>query len=246
MKKLIRCFKILIYSSLTIGLLLFIILLRFLYIFWFQKDYAQFDYPIYGNIYPYVQQIRAGQIPDVQPITFHNYTFLYPQEDVCLQKVDLVFVVKSALTNFYERSIVRQTWGDENRFLDVKIKTVFILGVGDESDDQLKSWIDAEMIVHKDLVIVDFRDSYYNNTIKTIMALKWGVSYCKSARYFALVDDDIYLSTKNLLMFLRDPKNYPETIKDNFIFNTSRASNDLTTTDFFGDRPTNEILYAGK
>ena len=46
------------------------------------------------------------------------------------------------------------------------------------------------------------------------MGLKWAATVCPEARFYAFVDDDYYLSTRNLLRFLRNPVNYPRYLQD--------------------------------
>ena len=65
--------------------------------------------------------------------------------------------------------------------------------------------IDSEAQEFGDIVQGDFIDTYYNNTWKTMMALKWLNEYCAGVQFALFVDDDYYVSTKNLLKFIRDP-----------------------------------------
>lgn len=47
-----------------------------------------------------------------------------------------------------------------------------------------------------------------------MMGMRWAIEYCPRSRFFMFVDDDYYVSTKNLLRFLRNPVNYPEYINE--------------------------------
>jgi hypothetical protein len=38
---------------------------------------------------------------------------------------------------------------------------------------------------------------------------QWAVEHCSSVQFVAFSDDDMYVSTKNLLRFIRNPSNYP-------------------------------------
>lgn len=64
------------------------------------------------------------------------------------------------------------------------------------------------------MVIADFRDAYYNNTLKTLLGLRWLVEICPNYRYAYFVDDDMYVSLKNLLKFIRNPAEYPQYWED--------------------------------
>ncbi|GIY36398.1 beta-1,3-galactosyltransferase brn [Caerostris extrusa] len=95
--------------------------------------------------------------------------------------------------------------GMENRFSDVIIRRIFMLGVS--TDLLYQDSIDEEYARNKDLVQAEFIDSYYNNTIKTMMSFKWVVENCPKAQFIMFADDDMYVSTKNLLKFIRNPFN---------------------------------------
>ncbi|KAH9401960.1 Beta-1,3-galactosyltransferase 1 [Tyrophagus putrescentiae] len=64
--------------------------------------------------------------------------------------------------------------------------------------------IDAEYAAHQDLVQAEFTDSYYNNTLKTMATLHWTVTHCSQVPFLLFVDDDYYVSVKNLLKFTRN------------------------------------------
>lgn len=179
-----------------------------------ERDYhTEFSYPLDIDVYPLVQEIRRfGSPKSVQPINVFNFSYLKP----CLHKCALpeedppriLFVIKSALPHFERRMAIRQTWGNESRFPDVIIRTVFLLGTSPSPD--LQRAVDQEDLLHGDVVQADFLDSYYNNTLKTMSGLKWAVEHCPLARFIVFSDDDMFISTKNLLRFIRDPSNYPQ------------------------------------
>lgn len=43
-----------------------------------------------------------------------------------------------------------------------------------------------------------------------MIGFKWAATYCPSSNFYMFVDDDMYVSTKNVLRFIRHPTNYPE------------------------------------
>jgi len=135
------------------------------------------------------------------------------------EDVTLLIVVKSALENRHSREAIRKSWGFEGRFADVVIRRVFVLGRCVDRTDvaDCQDTIDDEMSAHKDIVQADFVDSYYNNTIKTMIGFKWAVTYCTGAQFVLFVDDDYYISVKNLLKYLRNPLNSWPTMDSNAI-----------------------------
>lgn len=216
-----RRFKVLMWA---IGILA-AIELSGVYIHLLEKDFTTtFQYPLDDvDLLTYVQQLRDKKVPPVAPINVYNYTFISDCRHKCIEidgsalEPRLVFVVKSAMENFGHRNAIRQSWGFEGRFSDVIIRTVFMLGAPSPlqpNQHKLQNLIDIEREQFEDIVQSSFHDSYYNNTIKTVMALKWAVEHCPRSRYYMFVDDDYFVSTKNVLRFVRDPVNYPESLEE--------------------------------
>ena len=49
----------------------------------------------------------------------------------------------------------------------------------------------------------DFRESYNNLTLKTIMGLKWASTFCSNAQFVFKVDEDNFVNVDNLLRYLK-------------------------------------------
>lgn len=197
--------------------LFLIILLWLMYYFGvlthlFELDYyTNFDYPLETNISKCVFNRMSGKSdkPPCFSINTLNYDLLLSNNTKCNnKKIHLLVLVKSSLNNFERRKIIRQTWGFENRFSDVSTRTIFILGKS--HDINLEKLIKDEHEQYGDTIQYDFIDEYYNNTIKTMNMIKWASIYCNNSRYYLFSDDDMYVSIKNVLRYLRNPTNYPE------------------------------------
>lgn len=181
----------------------------------FELDfYTNFSYPLEGDIQKYVLQLRNMEIPDVAPINVYNYTFISSCNKKCRQseyvrELRLLYIVKSAIHHFDRRLAIRNSWGFEKRFSDVPIRTVFLLGIN-PGNVHLQTDVEKEQQKYGDIVQADFIDSYFNNTIKTMMGFKWAVTFCPGSKFYMFSDDDMYISTKNVLRFIRNPTQYPQ------------------------------------
>jgi len=189
-----------------------------------QSSYdSDFTYPFEGEIESLVAQLKSGNQPKVKPVYEHDY-FLYKSCNARCTTDDgnhysqlrLVFLVKSAISHRDRRDAIRKSWGFEKRFSDVEIRTVFLLGHAPH-DVRIEAEVDAESKEHTDIIQGSFVDSYFNNTIKTAMGLRWAVEHCPKSRFYMFVDDDYYVSTRNLLRFLRNPLNYPAYLQEDVI-----------------------------
>ena len=186
----------------------------------YDKD---FSYPYDGDVGKMVDFMRAGKAVPYPPEYAHSYYIKKNPNSKCLsedgshyEQLRLVYLVKSAMNHGERRSAIRKSWGYEGRFSDVPIRTVFLLG--QKLDDvKLQAEIEAENRIHGDIVQGDFEDTYFNNTVKTAMGLRWAVESCPKSRFYMFVDDDYFVSTRNVLAYLRNPVNYPGYLKEDVI-----------------------------
>lgn len=193
----------------------------------FEIDFEEnFNYPLeIENLRDVIEILETGREkpPNFpRPINEYKYRFVIVNKDKCKIKknesnVFLLLVIKSALENAKRRKTVRETWGFEQRFSDVNIKRIFLVGScqGRHDINDCQNTIDDESHAYQDIIQADFTDSYYNNTIKTMMGFKWVINHCQNAEFVLFIDDDYYLSMKNLLKFLRNPLAFPIDNNDN-------------------------------
>lgn len=230
-------------------LFLIVLFMLVLYIFGafhhlFERDfYTEFNYPYNGDIEPFIQSLRNNEKPSVEPINSYIYNYSMTSREKCENVEDLllVYLVKSAPDHFNRRIAIRSTWGYEHRFSDVQIRTIFLIGHRDHS--KLQKELNNEYLKFKDLVQANFTDSYYNNTYKSVMGLQWSVKFCSRAKFYMFVDDDYYVSTKNVLKFIRYPTNYPQYLLQSPAAKMPRPHRKLTQFDLNLD---DEVrLYTG-
>ena len=61
-----------------------------------------------------------------------------------------------------------------------------------------KSLLEAEQSLFGDIVILNQFDSYYNLTLKMLMAYSWLEHYCSSSIFVYKIDDDVYVNLENM------------------------------------------------
>lgn len=201
----------------------------------FELDYeTNFVYPLETNISECVLNKQSGKSdqPPCNTINSLEYDLLLSNNSKCNKNIQLLILVKSSLKHFDRRKIIRQTWGLENQFSEVPTRTVFILGKS--YDVEVQKRIQEEHESYGDIVQYDFFDAYYNNTIKTLSAIKWASIHCNNSRYYFFSDDDMYVSIKNLLSYLQNPTEYPEYLSGNVERKQSKH-----------DLPSDTVLFTG-
>ncbi|XP_072292950.1 N-acetyllactosaminide beta-1,3-N-acetylglucosaminyltransferase 2 [Eucyclogobius newberryi] len=146
-----------------------------------------------------------------------SYTLKVEQPDICKDPPFLLLAIKSLAPHFDRRQAIRESWGRAGSKGNHTIVTVFLLGnatVEDHHPD-LSAMLQYESQRHKDIIQWDYRDSFFNLTVKEVLFLEWIQTRCSGARFIFKGDDDVFVNTYRILKFLKD---LPESkAKDLFI-----------------------------
>ncbi|KAL3885532.1 hypothetical protein ACJMK2_025584 [Sinanodonta woodiana] len=154
-------------------------------------------------------QLDSTMRPDACNDCFNqHYTYYLNPTDVCTgtRNVEILLMISSTPRNFEARNVIRKTWGSLCHNSDTNLGCVFLLGMNNDSDTEIMNAIRNEQEQYHDLLMANFTDSYANLTYKTMMGLKWAVDNCPLAQFIMKTDDDMYVNTELLPMFLKDAK----------------------------------------
>ncbi|XP_033761236.1 lactosylceramide 1,3-N-acetyl-beta-D-glucosaminyltransferase-like [Pecten maximus] len=110
----------------------------------------------------------------------------------------ILIIVKSTVRNVLLRHAIRKTWGN---IIDENVKIVFMLGRNNSRHFQ-QDTIDTEAAKYKDIVQEDFVDTYFNNTLKSIMSFNWAAQYCEDAQFLLFVDDDFLIDVPKIQNYI--------------------------------------------
>lgn len=119
--------------------------------------------------------------------------------------VFLLLVIKSSPGNYDRREVLRKTWAKERMHNGVWIRRVFVTGTADSGfeKERLNMLLKLEQREHNDILQWDFADSFYNLTLKQVLFLEWMGRSCPEARFLFNGDDDVFVSTDNMVMYLQ-------------------------------------------
>ena len=87
---------------------------------------------------------------------------------------------------------IRSRWGNEYWLQWTGIKVVHILGYS--QDPQINQAILQENKMFRDIIQVNFMDSYENLTLKTLSILHWTKHYCKNVQWVIKSDTDVLVN----------------------------------------------------
>ncbi len=175
----------------------------------FTLPFYLFKYPLEVDMPRVVNDTLSGRSPGVEPlIIIDKYPIIMDNAKLCQshdgmeEDLFLLYLIKSAVDNFDQRDMIRQTWAQENLLPGVPMRRVFLLGIA-PGNNQLQSKIAQEHERNGDIVQGYFVDQYYNNTLKLMMGFHWATSRCRGAKFLAFMDDDMFHSPFNLVHHLK-------------------------------------------
>ncbi|XP_014677811.1 PREDICTED: lactosylceramide 1,3-N-acetyl-beta-D-glucosaminyltransferase-like [Priapulus caudatus] len=120
------------------------------------------------------------------------------------RRLHVVALIVSAPRNHANRDTIRATWGAAlRRRHGDDDPSAFLFVLGDPRNASLQAALADEDRRHGDLIQADFIDSYFNMTLKHLVALRWAVRRCRGDVSFVLkTDDDVVVNTHRLLPYL--------------------------------------------
>lgn len=140
-----------------------------------------------------------------QLIDLYNFTYIMNQPS-CNPNIHALVVVPSAPENRDKRKLIRQTWAN---FVELPLhknnipfRVVFMLGIPGTETNQAE--LERENFEYDDMVQGSFVDSYENMTYKHVMAMKWFLTFCGNSKILIKVDDDVFLNTPQLMIYLHN------------------------------------------
>ncbi|KPP75965.1 hypothetical protein Z043_104742 [Scleropages formosus] len=146
-----------------------------------------------------------------------SYPMLLDQPHICKKKPFLLLAIKSLAPHFDRRQAIRESWGRAGRLANRTVATVFLLGTTTAVDHfpDLSEMLHFESSKHKDILMWEYRDSFFNLTIKEVLFLEWFSHRCPTARYVFKGDDDVFVNTHRMMDFLMTLT--PDKAKDLFV-----------------------------
>ncbi|XP_041640455.1 N-acetyllactosaminide beta-1,3-N-acetylglucosaminyltransferase 2a [Cheilinus undulatus] len=146
-----------------------------------------------------------------------SYPLLINQPHVCDENPFLLLVVKSLTSHFDRRQAIRETWGRAGVLANHTVAVVFLLGNTIPSDHQpdLQELLVHEAALHRDILQWDYRDTFFNLTVKEVLFLRWFNQHCPHARFVLKGDDDVLVNTPQIMELLQNMSD--SRVKDFFI-----------------------------
>lgn len=138
-----------------------------------------------------------------------SYPIVVDQPNICKKHPFLLLAIKSLVPHFDRRQAIRESWGKAGRIANRSVVTVFLLGNAATEDHfpDLSKMLQHESSIHRDILQWDYRDTFFNLTIKEVLFLEWLSTRCPGANFIFKGDDDVFVNTIHIIEFLTNLSN---------------------------------------
>ncbi|XP_033747172.1 beta-1,3-galactosyltransferase 5-like [Pecten maximus] len=172
------------------------------------RPFANFTYALEVDMVELVETYKKQGFVKEKVINPFPYTYITNPSQKCrltkhtgrADNVFILFLVKSSYRHIAQRDAIRRTWGDERYMTYFKIRTIFVLGLPPGDTD---SRVNTEWRLHRDILQINFTDTYMNNTLKMMASVYWTTEFCEHAQFVIMIDDDFYVSLEVLITLLQ-------------------------------------------
>ncbi|XDV26996.1 hypothetical protein PO909_030598 [Leuciscus waleckii] len=148
--------------------------------------------------------MRAARTLKIEP-----YEYILNEPNACLLRAPfLVLLISVEPKKTDARDAIRKTWGSESMAGDLGFIRLFFIGVNNDTQrngSKLQHTIEDESRQHHDIIQQDYRDTYNNLTLKTLMGMYWITKYCPEATYVMKTDSDMFVNTEYLVQKFLKP-----------------------------------------
>ena len=134
----------------------------------------------------------------------------------------IVILITSRVENWHKRHVIRKTWcnneitkGDKAHY---SVQCIFLLGQSTDADRN--SAVRRESDANHDMIIGSFIDTYRNLSLKVLTGFQW-VNKHFSAKYILKTDDDCFVNTRLLSIFMLQLNPVKEGLYVGNVFRTS-------------------------
>ncbi|XP_073410140.1 N-acetyllactosaminide beta-1,3-N-acetylglucosaminyltransferase 2 [Dendrobates tinctorius] len=134
-----------------------------------------------------------------------NYSLVLDEPDKCKDKPFLLLAIKSLTPQFDRRQAIRESWGQEIKINNMTVVRVFLLGETPQEDNHpdLSGLIKYESEKYNDILLWNYKDTFFNLTLKEVLFLKWVSHSCTDVQFIFKGDDDVFVNTHQILDYLK-------------------------------------------
>lgn len=158
-------------------------------------------------------------------------TYVVSSSQVCSsEEVFLLVLIFSSPGNTSRRNTIRQTWANITHIRGYSTLILFTLGKPSSEATQLEVIKEAKK--HQDVIEGAFLDSPENQTLKTMKAVEWTITFCPGAQFMLKVDEEMFVNLSSLIEYLLSLSTHPEDIYLGKVVHHEMPNRDSQSDDF--------------
>ncbi|KAJ6218322.1 hypothetical protein RDWZM_009479 [Blomia tropicalis] len=122
------------------------------------------------------------------------------------KSLNLVILIHSAIENFQQRNLLRNTWLQLDQISNRNVNIVHAFILGDRQSSKLNQKVKSEANLYGDIVQANFIDSYSNLTYKHLSSLRWAIDFTcptEAIDFIFKVDDDAFVDLQAIIKYLQ-------------------------------------------
>ncbi|XP_029367839.1 N-acetyllactosaminide beta-1,3-N-acetylglucosaminyltransferase 2-like [Echeneis naucrates] len=164
----------------------------------------------------------------------------------------LLLAIKTKELNFKNRQAIRQTWGKQGWVAAHRpnssrgkeggafVRRVFLLGKEnpEELGVNISELLQQENNLYGDILQWDFRDTFFNLTLKDVLFWRWFSNSCDRTHFVFKGDEDVFVNTPKMITHLKELLKEPKarsTMKDFMVGDVIRGAtpNRLSSSKYY-------------
>ncbi|XP_034969547.1 beta-1,3-galactosyltransferase 9 [Zootoca vivipara] len=185
---------------------------------------------------------RARKL-DMTPLKANiSKSYVASRSEACSnQEIFLLVLVFGSPENLSRRNTIRETWANQTHIRGYGTLVFFVLGKPSSEGTQLE--VVQEMEKHQDLIQGSFLDSVENQTLKTLMAVEWAITFCSRARFILKADEMMFINLPSLVEYLLNLRTHPEDIYLGRLVHQEKPNRDPQSHGFVSQQKYPENYY---
>ena len=165
--------------------------------------------PSYSSIKSHLKILATRVLPkEVRPRTCDNcndfnFTSILEPDELCTDEdpIVLLVLVTTIPSAIVARQALRETWLQHSNDNTANVRYIFLFGAGWTEKEQ--EIIKNESLAYGDILQEDYKDSYYNLSLKVMSGFKWAHRNCKHANFTLRTADDNYINIPQIINWIR-------------------------------------------
>jgi hypothetical protein len=117
------------------------------------------------------------------------------------QKILILSFVIVGVEFFEMRNIIRNSWANRSLYDEYDMQVFFMVGFS--RDDKINQMVREEARIYKDILQVNYIDSYHFMTAKIMSAFKWASTFCKNTHFLLRINDGIVVNTRLVIRYFK-------------------------------------------